>query len=322
MRKSLDSDASTAQKALRLYQKLLLDGRRHFQSDLAQYLSCSPQTVMRIIAEIEGLIGASLVTGLEKHKRWYQIRSISRNRLGLEFEELRYLAICRDLATPYLSEDVKARVDQSIFNFSMLMADQEYAEREKAQKRHVGYITKGWIDYTPYFDFLEKLVFAMDERRICLVRYTSLSSRTCKEHRFAPGRIVAMNNALYAIGVGVTEDFKQIRFLISLAIHRIKEVTLTDQRWKFEIPQEPIGMFGLPWHEPRKFRIHFKTGKAGAYVRERIWSEKQKIKKQPDGSLILEMESRSTPEVEAWVRSFGEEAQLLEQEGKPDAPPS
>lgn len=319
MQPKLNADATTAEKTLRLYQKLLLDGRRHFQTDLADYLNCSAQTVMRLIAEIEGVIGACLVTGLEKHRRWYQIRSISRNMLGLDFEELRYLAICRDLAAPYLSEKVQQRVDENIFNFSMLMADPEYAEREKVQKRQVGYISKGWIDYTPYFGFLEKLVKAMDERKICLVRYKSLSSRSSKEHCFAPDRIIAMNNALYVIGVGVTQDFRQIRFLTNLAIHRIKEVTLTDRTWKFEIPQEDIGMFGLPWHEPRKFRIRFNSGRVAAYVQERIWSEKQKLKKQPDGSLILEMESRSTPEVEAWVRSFGDGAQLLEQEGKPDA---
>lgn len=322
MQPKLNADATTAEKTLRLYQKLLLDGRRHFQIDLAEYLNCSVQTVMRLIAEIEGVIGACLVTGLEKHRRWYQIRSISRNMLGLDFEELRYLAICRDLAAPYLSEQVRQRVDGNIFNFSMLMADQEYAEREKVQKKHVGYISKGWIDYTPYFGFLEKLVTAMDEHRICLVRYKSLSSRTSKEHRFAPDRIVAMNNALYAIGAGVTQDFKQIRFLLNLAIHRIREVTLTDRTWKFDIPQENIGMFGLPWHEPRNFRIRFSAGRCATYIRERIWSEKQKMKKQPDGSLILEMESRSAPEVEAWVRSFGEDAQLLEQEDKHDALPS
>ena len=59
MNKSLDDDATTAQRALRLYQKLLLDGRRHFQTDLAEYLNCSVQTVMRLITEIEGVIGAN-----------------------------------------------------------------------------------------------------------------------------------------------------------------------------------------------------------------------------------------------------------------------
>ena len=147
MRQSLNPDATSVEKALRLYQKLLLDGRKHFQSDLAEYLSCSPQTVIRLIAEIEALIGPALITGLEKRRRWYQIRSVSRNRLGLDFEELRYLSLCRDLADPYLPEQVKKRVDESIFNFSLLMADHEFAEREKAQKDQVAYCPKGWINY-------------------------------------------------------------------------------------------------------------------------------------------------------------------------------
>lgn len=311
MQPKFDADSTTANKVLRLYQKLLLDGRKHFQSDLASFLNCSVQTVMRLIAEIEGIIGASLVTGLENRKRWYQIRSISRNRLGLEFEELRYLAICRDLAAPYLSEQVRERVDRSIFSFSMLMADQDYAERERVQKKHVGYCAKGWIDYTPYFEFLEKLVEAIDKKIICLVLYKASINKPSKEHRFAPNRIVSMNNALYALGVDVTDDFKGVRHLTNLAIHRIKDITLTERKVGFPIPEADLGLFGLPWHEPRVFRIHFTSEKAIQYVRERIWSDKQKMKRQKDGSLILEMVSRSEPEVVAWVRSFGEDAELL-----------
>lgn len=308
----LNADASAGEKLLRLFQKLMLDGRRHFQSDLAEYLGCSPQSVMRLIAEIECVVGDCLVTGLEKHRRWYQIRSISRNRLGLDFEELRYLSICRDLAEPYLSKNVKERVDQSIFNFSMLMADEEYAEREKVQNKQVGHCFKGWIDYTPYFDFLEKLVEAREKNVVCLVKYKALASDRFREHRFALSRIVSMNNALYALGAGVTDDFTEIRHPTNLAVHRIKDVILTDKPVRFKIPEGDLSMFGLPWHEPRQFRIRFNAGKAAQYVRERVWSDKQKFSKQEDGSLVLDMMSRSEPEVMAWVRSFGDEAEILE----------
>lgn len=311
MQPKLDADASTAEKTLRLYQKLLLDGRRHFQTDLAEYLTCSVQTVMRLIAEIEGVIGACLVTGLEKHRRWYQIRSVSRNRLGLDFEELRYLSICRDLAAPYLPEQIRNRVDESIFNFSLLMADTAYAEREKVQKSQLVFHGKGWIDYSPHFAHLESLVNAAEEKRICLVRYRAAGSAESREHRFAPHRIVSMNNALYALGAGVADDFRTFRHLTSLAVHRIKDVTITDKPILFAIPDSDPGMFGLPWHEPRTFRVHFNAGKVADYVRERIWSDRQKFYPNPDGSVILEMESCSQPEVEAWVRSFGDEAVML-----------
>lgn len=312
-----DADATTGVKLLRLYQKLMLDGRRHFQTDLAVYLNCSPQTVMRLISEIESVIGSNLVTGLEKHRRWYQIRSISRNMLGLEFEELRYLAICRDLAEPYLSKQVKERVDKSIFNFSILMADQEFSVGQSLNKNQIAYCTKGWIDYTPYFGFLETLSQAMELERICLVRYKAAGAKQAKEHRFAPARILSMNNALYALGAGVSEDFKSMRHLTSLAIHRIKDVVLTDKPILFTIPHEEIGLFGLPWHEPKKFRIYFKPGRVVEYVKERVWSGKQKLYPQADNSLILELESCSQPEVEAWVRSFGDDAQLLPDDNYP-----
>ncbi len=104
--------------------------------------------------------------------------------------------------------------------------------------------------------------------------------------------------------------------LVSLAVHRIKDVTLTDKKWHFHIPEEDLDMFGLPWHEPKVFRIRFKTARASQYAQERVWSEKQKFLEQPDGNVILEMESRSEPEVVAWVRSLGEDAELLSEENK------
>lgn len=309
-----DADASTATKTLRLYQKLLLDGRKHFQTDLAEYLNCSVQTVMRLIAEIEGVIGACLVTGLERHRRWYQIRSVSRNMLGLDFEELRYLSICRDLAAPYLPKQIKKRVDESIFNFSLLMADTAYAEREKVQKPQFVFHNKGWIDYSPHFKHLESLVNAAEKKHICLVRYKAAGSTQSKEHRFAPHRIVSMNNALYALGAGVTDDLKNLRHFTNLAVHRIEDVTLTDKPILFDIPDSDPAMFGLPWHEPRTFRIRFKPGRVSDYVRERIWADTQKFYEQKDGGVVLEITSRSEPELTAWVRSFGEDAALLPSE--------
>lgn len=311
MQPKFDADSTTAGKVLRLYQRLLLDGRRHFQKDLAAYLNCSIQTVMRLIGEIEGVIGACLVTGLEKHRRWYQIKSVSRNRLGLDFEELRYLAICRDLADPYLPDNVKTRVDKSLFAFSMLMADPEYAGEEKIKKRHIGHCAKGWIDYTPYFGFLEKLVVAADEDRVCLISYKAATNKKTKVHKFAVARIVSMNSALYALGAILNDDFGGIRHFANLAVHRIRNVVLADRHWKLKLPEGDLSMFGLPWHEPRKFRIKFSGGVAAQYVRERVWSERQRMIPQPDGGLILELFSRSEPEIKAWARSFGDDAILL-----------
>ncbi len=303
-------DAPPGVKLLRLFRKLMLDGKRHFQTDLAEELQCSPQTIIRLTGDIESVIGASLESGLENRRRWYQIRTISRSRLGLEFEELRYLSVCRDLAAATLPEQVCERVEETIFNLSVLMADQDYADRARAQKSQFAFFSKGRIDYSPHYEHIEKLLQAIENHLICFVDYTAAGAQKIKRHCFAPGRILSMSNALYVLGVSVEEDFKTIRHSLNFAIHRITDITLTDRQLEFELPELEKDAFGLPWHEPKTFRIRFKPGKASDYVRERIWADKQELEELADGGVLLQMTTRSEPEVMAWIRSFGEEARL------------
>jgi hypothetical protein len=201
-------------------------------------------------------------------------------------------------------------VDDTIFNLSMLMADQGFAKREKAQKTQFAFFSKGRIDYTPHFEHIEKLLQAAEEKRICLVRYKASGRDEAREHRFAPDRMVSMNNALYVAGATVTEDFKEVRHPVNLAIQRLTDVILTERNFSFSLPEIEANSFGLPWHEPKTFRIRFKKGKAADYVRERIWAEEQIIEDTEDGGLLLELSTRSEPELLAWVRSFGEEARM------------
>ncbi len=310
MPEKLDPGTTSAERVLRLLLKLMWEGRRHFQLDLAEEFQCAPSTIIRMMGVIESIIGtANLEIGLENRKRWYQIKSISRNLLGLETEELRYLSICRDLACNSLPEPVRDRIENTIFHLSVLMADRDYAERATIQKQQIALLSKGYIDYTPHQGTIEKLLRAAEERRFCLVRYKAAGKTEAKEHRFAPGRIVSMSGTLYILGAGMTEDFKEIRHSTTLAIHRITDLTLTERCFSFDVPEPEHGSFGLPWHEPRTFRVRFTPGVAD-YVRERIWAGEQRREELADGGLLLEITTRSEPEFMAWVRSFGEEAEM------------
>ena len=308
----LDQDSTYGAKLLKLFRRLMLDGRKHYQVELAEWLSCSKQTVIRLMAEIEAEVGISLESGLEAHKKWYRIRSINRSRFGLDFEELRFLAICRDLAAPYLSAQARERVDESIFNMSMLLADPAYANRAEAQKPQYQFFSKGRIDYTPHHEHLELLVEAQAQKLACLVRYRAAGREETREHRFAVSQMVTMNNAIYALGAILSDDFRSARHFAHLAVHRIEDVTLTNRQVDIQFPQFDGQLFGLPWHEPRKFAIHFRAGKAAEYVRERVWSDSQTITVRKDNSIVLEIVTRSEPELLAWVRSFGDEATFVE----------
>ena len=120
-----------------------------------------------------------------------------------------------------------------------------------------------------------------------------------------------MNNALYVLGATATDDFQAMRHLTYLAVHRIADVKVTKDPVSFDIPDSDLGMFGFPWHEPRTFRIKFKPGRVSDYVRERIWSDQQSLEEQEDGGVILEITTRSELELTSWVRSFGDDAEII-----------
>lgn len=308
-----NSPDSRGIRLLRLFQKLMFEGRKHYQSDLADYLECSPQTVSRLIGDIEETVGTGLEIGTKDRRRYYQLKTLaSRRTLGLEFEELRYLTICHDLASPHLPQQISERVEKTIFELSTLMADPDYARRDDAQQPQIGFKSKGYIDYTDHYKHIESLIDSARKRNVCLVDYKAGSKKDQKTYFYAPGRIVSMNGALYVRGHKVSKGLAEKERATTLAIHRIKDVIQTDKKFNFDATIDDAGSFGMSWHDPKRFRIAFDE-KAADYVRERIWSEDQKIEEQEDGGLVLELSTVSERELLAWVWSFGELARVIEQ---------
>ena len=166
MPRKIDSDATPGDKLLRMFRRLMLDGRRHFLADLARELHCSSQTVGRLARVIGTVIGDSLEEGFASRRRWYRIRSAPSLCLGQEFEELRYLSVCRELTAPALAKEVLRRVDGSIVQLALLMAESGHAGEGR-----FAFFSKGRIDYGPHLASLETLLAAAKGRRVCRARY-------------------------------------------------------------------------------------------------------------------------------------------------------
>ena len=302
----LDPDTTPGVKTLRLFRKLLLDRRRHYQGDLAVELQCSPQTVGRLANEIETVIGTALHSGLDNRKRWYQYIVNDGHSLGLDFEELRFLAICREMASGVLPDQVLKRVDASLRHLALHMADPNNISPQK----HFSFNAKGRIDYTPHAEHIEKLVAAAAQGLCCEITYRALGREITREHLFAPARMIAMNNALYVVGFIVDADTCTPDRPCNMAVHRVQSLTTTGRRIRQPLPQIDEAGFGLPWHEPRTFCMHFSPKVAG-YVGEREWAADQRIETMVDGSITLTLTTCAEPELKAWVRSFGDEAKII-----------
>lgn len=298
------SESTNGEKLLMLFQKLMLQRGKHYQNELAKWLNCSPQTVMRLANEISNQVGKIWDTGVEHNRRWYAILPQQSGRFGIEYEELRYLAICRDMAAPLLPKQVKDRVNHCIHDIAIELLD--YESRQSISEPSLQFYSKGKIDYTSHFKTITLLHQYIEEHLICELIYKKGGEKEPKTFRFAPRRFTSVSGVIYVIGVETNENCEQLK-TISIAVHRVQKIKPTIYKKDFKVTDDNPADFGLPWHEPVTYIIRFKAGKASDYVRERIWADKQQLTELDDGGVELSLTTRSGPEVEAWIRGFGKE---------------
>ncbi|NFV79008.1 helix-turn-helix transcriptional regulator [Magnetospirillum aberrantis] len=310
-----DVDALPRDKLLVLYQRLTLDCRKHFQADLAKELNCSPQTVSRLVDVIENHLGKDtyIDRGIEGRKRYYLLRTVSENKaLGFAFEELSYLSTCRDLAAPFLTESVLARIDKSLHALALHLGETFPGLPEPTISFH----SKGFIDYVPHLATISTLRIAITKRQVCRVTYTAVGRHSPTEYRYAPGHIVAMNGTLYVQGYRLGAGSLLQERPTTFSLHRIADVEPTGEFFRFDAADIGARRFGLTWHEPRKVQIHIAVT-AADYVRDRVWSDDQRIDELGDGSVVLTVTTTSEKEISAWVKSFGDSARILNTSAEP-----
>lgn len=290
-----------------LYQRLTLNGKKHFQADIARDLECSPQTVSRLVDVIERHIGkdSHIVKGLDGRRRYYQFCTKSQDKaLGVSAEELHFLAVCRDLAAPYLPESVSDRIGHSLTQLALTLGEQSLPDLP------LGFRSKGYIDYTPHLDAISCLRGAIEKRQVCRVVYTATGRKEPSVYRYAPGRILVMNGALYVQGYRLVDGMLAPERPTTFSLHRISDIVTTGEFFGFDAAEGDARRFGLDWHEPKRMSVKIAKD-AADYVRDRIWSDDQVIEDHPDGGLTLTVTTTSEKELQAWVWSFGGLAQIV-----------
>ncbi|WP_085581018.1 helix-turn-helix transcriptional regulator [Thalassospira mesophila] len=304
----LQQDSLPRDKILTLYQKLTLDSRKHFQADLANELECSSQTVARLIDLVDRHLtkDVQIERGMDGRRRYYQLSCNSiKHGLGFSFEELHFLAICRDLATPFLSKDATDRIGKTLANIALGLGE------DSPTSVPIRFHSKGVIDYTPHLTTLSMLREAIKHKKICEIQYIATGRKIEKSYRYAPGRILIMGGTIYVHGYQMEETSLLPGRPTTFSLHRITQITTAQEYFLFNADADEVRCFGLSWHEPLRMKIHI-APQAADYVRDRIWSDDQIIEDHPDGSLTLTFVTTSQKEVNAWVMSFGKLAHIVE----------
>jgi predicted DNA-binding transcriptional regulator YafY len=304
-------DALPGDKVLVLYQRLTLDGKRHFQTDIARDLGCSSQTVTRLVGVIARHLGkdASIECELEGRRRYYQLRSKALDKaLGFSFEELHYLATCRDIAAQFLPESVTERIGKTLTALALHLSE---GVVQHVSGQPMRFRNKGFIDYSQHLAAIASLRQAIDKRQICSVAYTASGRGIVQTYRYAPGRILAMGGTLYVQGYRLGDGSFLKERPTTFSLHRIAAIAPTGEYFSFDAADADARRFGLNWHPPKRVQVHI-ASQAADYVRDRTWSDDQTIEEQDDGSIRLAVSTTSEKELNAWVWSFGGLARIVD----------
>lgn len=295
-------------RLLQLYMVLGSGNRTYSLTRLSHIFSCSRQTVLRMVEQLQQVRGVSIQTWLSGKERQFQLVPATHSP-GISFtaETLGYLGFCRDILKHLLPEPVQREITETLGAFpDFCMSETSAGAAPIAEP-----LVKGRIDYSGFQTVLQEAQTAMRDKRLCRVVYRSRSRGGRENHLVAPLRIISYREALYLRCRIYERPDRASEEFRTLAVHRINALTLLKDTFQDVYQDDKEPAFGFPYHEPIQVRVAFRGG-AAAYVAERTWSPDQKLRKRRDGTLELTFTSTSRLEVISWVLGFGPEAELLE----------
>jgi predicted DNA-binding transcriptional regulator YafY len=140
--------------------------------------------------------------------------------------------------------------------------------------------------------------------------YRKLKSAGYELRRVRPYHLGCLENQWYLFA----EDLER-RQLRTFALPRMRKVKLTAKGFRrpadFSIAQILSGSFGV-YSSGKKQRIRIQFDPfAARLVAERKWHDSQRVREQPGGSIVLELELGGLEEIERWILSWGKHARVL-----------
>lgn len=255
---------------------------------------------------------------LEKEKRWpvleeYVIKlpNITLPDVKLSLSEMVALYLLKGEAKLYRGTEIEQIVEAAFGKIGLFVPNGLSDQLQKIKTLFVP-SSKFAKDYSGKEELIDTLTDAVLKKRTCYVRYHSFGDDRIKNFKIDPLCFFENHGGLYVF-VNAT-SFGQLRIL---AVERIQGLELTGDTFDAPADFDPETLlssaFDMVYDDPLLVRIWFSAEQA-RYIKERTWAPGQKIIDEPDGAIILEMQTSGWWDVKKWLLSFGAEASVLEPE--------
>ena len=311
----INQHASHDQKLISLYALMLFSGDQYSLTELAGKFECSKQTVLRLIEAIEKSSRTEIERTKMGNRSYYRIVRPTRAPITpISEDDFLILEMCRDFTAQFLGKKLFTEATNTLLKSR---ANASAGVRREGHTPYFSSFCPGTIDYTPQSDIISTLIDAMKNKKVCHVSYQAVMAQKPKTHAIMPLKIFSHKDTMYLharIHTGVGQKTRRTEFDPLLAVHRMKDVKMTDI--PFEMPvdykfDEVFNQnFGVIKQEDFRVKAEF-SGWAARFVSERTWSPDQKITKKGKEKILLEFTASSETEVLSWILSFGDQAKLL-----------
>ena len=317
MQKKQTPDRSYGEKLIRLFARLMFTGQKHSLTDLAKFLGCSKQTVLRLVDDITLAYDVPLREEMRAGRKWVWIDR-GEHHAGqepaalLSEAEHRTLQMCRAFTEHLLGRETFDEIERAIEKSG------HHLPAGVEDGSVFGVVRSGVIDYTRHEDVLRTLLAGMKGRRVCAVTYRGLGAPAAKTFHIKPLKVFAHRETVYVHARRARtpgQPYKSPKYDPLLALHRFEGAALTAVPFHrpggYDFEKVMNQGFGI-WTQKRFRVVAELEGWAAAFVRERTWSPDQKLEELPGGRLRLSFWSTSEPEVMSLLLGFGACARLLE----------
>jgi len=280
----------------------LLRGRRKRRArDLAEELGVSERTIYRDLADLgEALRGALYV---DFDGEGYVLGgSVVLPPLRLTPEEVRTLKMAASLIPRGSPQGQRLR--QAIAKVCAVAE----AEEESPADEEIAIVTPMARDRVQWRT-LHLLEEAIRERARLWVRYFSFQSGREEEHRFDPYALTFRRHAWYVVGYCREHRTEHV-----LRASRIRQARRTGEHFERPANFSLARFFAESWQvfrgKPVTVKVRF-SARVAPLIEELEWHPSQRTKRERDGRLLFTARWPLSPEVVAWVLSWGADAEVL-----------
>ncbi len=314
MPKKLDDSRSYGQKLITLFARLLFTGNSYSLTELASYLDCSKQTVLRLVDDIQSSYKVNVEEFKEGNRKFVCIKKPGKGVActPMTERELAVLQMCQAFAKHLLGHQQFSEAEIAIHKSKALLPSPASTLSD-----HFGAMRFGTIDYSPYHDSMRSLIEAMQKSKVCQVSYQAIMEDNPKELHIKPLKMFSHKDTVYLharLAKKPGQPYVEPDFDPLLAIHRMKKVEMTERDFEFPADYNFEKFFNRHFGvmKEKAFTVEAMfSGWSARYVAERVWSPDQKIESLDQEKIKVTFTASSSPEVISWILSYGEEAELL-----------